>query len=47
MVKGKWLHLVIRGTVDMITVLGNKVSRNQGALNTRICGKGGDMLADV
>ena len=25
MVKGKWLHLVIRGTVDMITVLGNKV----------------------
>ena len=23
--KVKWLHLVIRGTVDMITVLGNKV----------------------
>ena len=25
MVKVKWLHLIIRGTVDMITVLGNKV----------------------
>ena len=48
MVKVKWLHLIIRGMVDTVTVLGNKVRVETKVLWTLgICGEGGDMLADV